>query len=150
MSRLEAENSSIKSVLIRVKAFLHRQSWKEALIFFLFLLLSFGFWILQNMNEEYETEISIPVRYKDIPADVAFTQPPPEQIIVSVKDKGNVLLNYSIGRNFSPIEVNYKTARNKEGLLVINQKEIESHIQKQLFTTTQLNSFAPTHIEIDR
>ncbi|MDD4514310.1 CdaR family protein [Massilibacteroides sp.] len=100
------------------------------------------------MNEEYEIEITIPVRYKDIPADVAFTQTPPKEIIVFVKDKGNVLLNYSIGRIIAPIEVEYKKARNKNGVLVVSQEEIESHIQKQLFNTTQLHRFSPTSIEI--
>lgn len=148
MSRLETENSRIKSVRIKIKAFLHRQSWKEALIFFLFLLLSLGFWILQSMNEEYETEISIPVRYKDIPADIAFAQSPPEKISVSIKDKGNVLLNYSIGRSFSPIEVVYSDARNKDGVIVVSNQEIEGQIQKQLFSTTVLNNFTPTSIEV--
>lgn len=148
MPRLETNNNGIKSVQIKIKAFLHRQSWKEALIFFLFLLLALGFWILQSMNEEYETEMSIPVRFKDIPADVAFTQPPPEQITISIKDKGNVLLNYSLTRIFSPLDVVYKNALNNNGLLVVPKQEIESHIQKQLLSSTVLNSYTPNRIEI--
>ena len=148
MSGLETENKGIKSAQIKIKAFLHRQSWKEVLIFFSFLLLSFGFWILQSLNEEYEIEITIPVRYKDIPADVAFTQPPPKSIVISVKDKGNVLLNYSIGRTISAVEIDYKNTQHKNGLLTVSQQEIESHLQKQLFNTTQLHRFTPTSIEI--
>lgn len=148
MPRLETENKRIKSALIKIKAFLHRQSWKEVLIFFLFLLLSLGFWILQSMNEEYEIEIAIPVRYKDIPADIAFAQTPPKDIVISIKDKGNVLLNYSIGRTIAPIEVDYKKALKKDGVLSINQEEIEAHLLKQLFTTTQLHRFSPLSIEV--
>lgn len=148
MTRLETENKRIKSALIKIKAFLHRQSWKEVLIFFLFLLLSLGFWILQSMNEEYEVEIAIPVRYKDVPADVAFAQVPPKEIVVFVKDKGNVLLNYSIGRTISPIEVDYKKALNKDKELHVSQQEIEAHLMKHLFTTTQLHRFSPLSIEV--
>lgn len=148
MSRLEADNTGIKSVLKKIKTFLHRQSWEEVLIFFSFLLLSFGFWVLQSMNEEYEMEISIPVRYKDIPVDVAFSQPPPETIIVSVKDKGNILLNYTLGKKIAPLDVVYEQTQGKNGTLVVNQHEIESHIQKQLINTTQLQTFSPTRIEI--
>lgn len=148
MPRLETENKRIKSAQIKIKAFLHRQSWKEVLIFFLFLLLSLGFWVLQSMNEEYEIEITIPVRYKDIPADVAFAQPPPKDIVISVKDKGNVLLNYSIGRTISPIEVDYKKALDKDKVLNVSQQEIEAHLMKQLFTTTQLHRFTPSSIEV--
>lgn len=144
MSRLE--NRTIKSALEKIRAFLHRQSWKEVLIFFSFLMLSLGFWILQSLNEEYEIEISIPVRYKNIPADIAFMQTPPEAITVSIKDKGNVLLNYTIGRNFAPLDVSYNETKNKQGTLVVEQRDIEHHIQKVLFNTTLLHNFTPTRI----
>lgn len=146
MPRLEKKG--IKSVLEKIKAFLHRQRWKEVLIFFLFLLLALGFWILQSLNEEYDTVISIPVRYKDIPAEIAFKQTPPEEISVSIRDKGNVLLNYTIGRNFAPLEVSYKKSKNKDGVLVVEQQDIESHIQKVLFNTTVLQNFSPTNIKV--
>ncbi len=149
MPRLETKNKRIKSAQTKIRTFLHRQSWKEALIFFLFLLLSLGFWILQSMNEEYEIEIAIPVRYKDIPADVALAQLPPKEVVIAIKDKGNVLLNYSIGRTISPIEVDYNKALNKDGILRINQQEIEAHLLKQLSTTTQLHRFSPLSIEVN-
>lgn len=148
MSRLETDNNRIKSASIKIKTFLHRQRWKEVLIFFLFLLLSFGFWILQSMNEEYETEIAIPVRYKDIPAEVAFAQPLPEEIVIAIKDKGSVLLNYKVGRVISPLEVDYKKAHTKSGILNVEQEEIEAHLLKQMFTTTQLHRFSPSSISI--
>lgn len=147
MLRLDTANKRFKSALIKIKAFLHSQSWKEVLIFLLFLLISLGFWILQSMNEEYEVEIAIPVRYKDIPADIAFTQSPPREISISIKDKGNVLLNYSIGRIIAPLEVSYKT-QSKAGIMRVSRQEIEAHLSKQLFTTTQLHRFSPTEIEV--
>lgn len=36
MSRLETDNNRIKSASIKIKIFLHRQRWKEVLIFFSF------------------------------------------------------------------------------------------------------------------
>ena len=43
MSRLGQIKQTFKSVRIEIKAFLRRQQWKEALIFFCFILLAFGF-----------------------------------------------------------------------------------------------------------
>ena len=94
-------NQSFKSARMKINAFLRRQRWKEALIFFFFVLLSLGFWLLQSLQQEYEIEISIPVRYKNIPPDISFTETPPQEIIAKVKDKGSVLLNYSFGRSFA-------------------------------------------------
>lgn len=127
--------------------FLRRQRWKEALIFFFFVLLSLGFWLLQSLQQEYEIEINIPVRYKNIPPDISFTETPPQEVIAKVKDKGSVLLNYSFGRSFAPIEMNMKNQAEKSGSLSIAKKAIENDIQKQLLATTSLVGFEPQHIE---
>ena len=131
MSRLGQINQTFKSIRIEIKAFLHRQKWKEALIFFFFVLLALGFWLLQSLQQEYEIDINIPVKYKNVPPDISFTETPPEAITVKVKDKGSVLLNYSFGRSFAPIEANMKDQPEKTGKLVINRKSIESDIKKQ-------------------
>ena len=125
MSRLGQIKQTFKSVRIEIKAFLRRQQWKEALIFFCFILLAFGFWLLQSLQQEYEIDIRIPVKYKNVPPDISFTETPPEAITVKVKDKGSVLLNYSFGRSFAPIEANMKTQSEKSGKLIINRKDIE-------------------------
>ena len=59
MSRLGQIKQTFKSVRIEIKAFLRRQQWKEALIFFCFILLAFGFWLLQSLQQEYEIDIRI-------------------------------------------------------------------------------------------
>ena len=140
-------NQSFKSARMKINAFLRRQRWKEALIFFFFVLLSLGFWLLQSLQQEYEIEISIPVRYKNIPPDISFTETPPQEIIAKVKDKGSVLLNYSFGRSFAPIETNMKNQAEKSGSLSITKKTIQSDIQKQLLATTSLVGFEPQSIE---
>lgn len=147
MSRLGQIKQTFKSVRIEIKAFLRRQQWKEALIFFCFILLAFGFWLLQSLQQEYEIDIKIPVKYKNVPPDISFTETPPEAITVKVKDKGSVLLNYSFGRSFAPIEANMKTQPEKTGKLVISRKDIESEIKKHLIATTSLLSFEPQHID---
>ena len=147
MSRLGQIKQTFKSVRIEIKAFLRRQQWREALIFFCFILLAFGFWLLQSLQQEYEIDIKIPVKYKNVPPDISFTETPPEAITVKVKDKGSVLLNYSFGRSFAPIEANMKTQPEKTGKLVISRKDIESEIKKHLIATTSLLSFEPQHID---
>ena len=64
-----------------------------------------------------------------------------------MKDKGSVLLNYSFGRSFAPIEANMKTQSEKSGKLIINRKDIENEIKKHLIATTSLLSFEPQHID---
>lgn len=147
MSWLDTFNTTFKSVRKKIKALLRRQRWNEALIFFFFVLLSLGFWMLQSLQQDYEIEFSIPVRYKNVPPDIAFTTTPPEAIRVKVKDKGSVLLNYTIGRAFTPIDIAMKK-NSLNGELNVSRKEIESDIQKQLLATTTLQNFEPQSISL--
>lgn len=146
MAWLDSE-MTFKSGPKKIKDFLRRQRWREALIFFFFTLLSFGFWLSQNFRQDYEIELSIPVKYKNVPPDVAFTSTPPTEIRVKVKDKGGVLLNYTMGRRFLPIEISMKNAASS-GVLTVSRKEIESDIMKQLMTTTALLEFEPQKIDL--
>lgn len=148
MARLENISQSFKSIRRKIKAFLHGEKWKEALVFFFFALLAVGFWFLQSLQQEYEIEINIPVKYKNIPADIAFSNTIPEVITAKVKDKGSVLLNYTIGRSFLPIEASMKNSQEKNGTLHISKKQIENDIQKQLISTTSLLEFEPQQISI--
>lgn len=148
MPRLGQPKQSFKSVLKKMKASLQRQHWKEALVFFCFVLLSLGFWLLQSLQQEYEIEIKIPVKYKNIPPDISFTNIPPQEITAHVKDKGSVLLNYSFGRAFVPIDVNMKNQTDKSGTFTLSRNTIDSDIKKQLIATTILEGFEPQKIEL--
>ncbi len=146
MTRLEEITRTFKSVPEKIKAFLRRQRWKQALIFFFFVLLSLGFWMLQSLQQDYEIELSIPVRYKNVPPEIAFTPVPPKEIKVKVKDKGSVLLNYTFGRQFIPIEVDLRHSLPEGGEYKVGVKEIQSDILKQLLSSTVLESMEPSSL----
>lgn len=136
------------SILSGIKALLHKNQWKEALIFFYFILLASGFWLMQSLQQEYEININIPVRYKNIPKDLTFTETPPETIDVKVKDRGSILLNYTIGRKFAPIDIDLKNGQIKQDKAFIGKKEIENDIKKQLMTTSSILSFDPQDLRL--
>lgn len=132
----------------KIRAYLQRQRWKEALVFFWFVLLAFGFWLLQSLQQEYEIALTIPVRYANVPVDIAFNGKVPQSVTAKVKDKGSMLLNYSFGRKFSPVEINLKETAGKDGKLMVSRKEIEEVILKQLLSSTLLLETTPAPIEI--
>ena len=87
----------------KVKDFLLSDKSREFLIFLFFFFVASGFWLLQTLNNDYETEFSIPVRLKGVPDDVVITSEPPSELYIRVKDKGTVLLNYMLGKSFFPL-----------------------------------------------
>ena len=145
MSKAEHISQSVKSLNKQTKAFFHGEQWKEALVFFFFVLLAFGFWLLQSLQQEYEITLTFPIKYKELPADIAFDEVMPQQVVAKVKDKGSVLLNYTIGRTLLPIEVKLESEE-KQGTLLFSKKQIENDIQKQLLSTTALIEFEPQQI----
>ena len=145
MSKAEHISQSAKSLNKQTKAFFHGEQWKEALVFFFFVLLAFGFWLLQSLQQEYEITLTFPIKYKELPADIAFDEVMPQQLVAKVKDKGSVLLNYTIGRTLLPIEVKLESEE-KQGTLLFSKKQIENDIQKQLLSTTALIEFEPQQI----
>jgi len=132
----------------RIKVFFFQQQWKETLIFLLFLLLSLGFWLLQRLQQEYEIEIAVPVRYRNIPPEMELTEEYPQEVIAKLRDKGNILINYSWLHSFSPIEVNLIDIQ-KEGNYQVTRRTIEASISKHLISTTSLLSFEPETITIE-
>ena len=148
MPRLEHIQKSFKSIFKKINAFFHRIQWKQALIFSYFILLSLGFWILQSLQQEYEVTLSIPIKYKNIPANITFTDSVPDKIAVRVKDKGSVLMNYSFGRKFVPIEASIKNLQESNGYLSVPDNVIATDILKQLIATTTIVNITPAHINI--
>ena len=94
MSRL-GKSPSFKSETRKVKTLIRRRKWQEVFTFMIFLLLSLGFWYLQTLQDEYEIEIVIPVKYKNVPTGKVLTGDNPQEIIARVRDRGTVLINYS-------------------------------------------------------
>ncbi|MDO4703235.1 MAG: YbbR-like domain-containing protein [Tannerella sp.] len=116
----------------------------------IFLLLSLGFWYLQTLQDEYEIEIAIPVKYKNVPADKILTGDNPQEIMVRVRDRGTVLINYSFLRTFAPIEVDVKALQKAGGRRVtVTRRVIETNIAKQLISSTSLLSFEPSSIQVE-
>ena len=91
----------------KVKDFLLSDKSREFLIFLFFFLIASGFWLLQTLNNDYETEFSIPVRLKGVPNNVVITSEPSSELHIRVKDKGTVLLNYMLGKSFFPITLDF-------------------------------------------
>ena len=132
----------------RIKVFLFKQQWKETFIFLLFLLLSLGFWLLQHLQQEYEIEVSVPVKYRNIPPEMEITDEYPQEIIAKMRDRGMILINYSWLHSFSPIEVNLNDIQ-KERNYQVTRRTIETNISKHLISTTSLLSFEPETIIVE-
>lgn len=131
----------------KAKDFLLSAKSREFFVFLFFFLIAGGYWLLQTLNNDYETEFSIPVRIKGIPDDVVITSEPPAEIRVRVKDKGTVLLNYMLGKSFYPITFDFADYRSKSNHVRIYAADYEKKITSQLNASTLLQTITPDTLE---
>jgi hypothetical protein len=148
MIRLEHIEQAFKSAQRKIKVSLPHFQWKEVLVFLSFLLLSFIFWLMQSMQEEYEIQVEIPITYKDMPPDMIFVDDPPAAITARIRDKGSALLNYTLNHKKALIDVNVKDTSGSGRVIRLTTKDIEAILMKQLTSTTSILSFDPQQIEI--
>ena len=142
-----AENSFIRILriyLIKLKAFFMS---KNVLSFLFFLLLSTTFWFVSALGKERETTIVVPVAYVGIPQDIMITSAPVENIALSVKDEGKMLLNYS-SQMRSPLTIDLGKVFYKKGEITVSSDELSARISRYVLPTTTVLSINPDTIYI--
>ena len=102
-----------KHLVKKIWNFLQSPQCREFLFFLFFVFIASAFWILQTLNEEYETEVSIPLRFKNVPENVVFTSDIPQNLNLKVSDKGTVLVKYMLGQGLMPITLDFDEFRQK-------------------------------------
>ena len=131
----------------KIKDFLLSDKSREFLIFLFFFFIASGFWLLQTLNNDYETEFSIPVRLKGVPNNVVITSEPPSELHIRVKDKGTVLLNYMLGKSFFPITLDFSDYKGTDNHVRIYSSQFEKRLLNQLNVSTKLLSVKPDTLE---
>jgi len=130
-----------------VGVFFRSQQWNQFFIFLFFLLLSFGFWLLQNLQEDFERSIELPLRYKNVPSDWILSGDNPDKISILLKDKGTTLMYYRWKANFSPVDISVTSlSRSDKNALIIPNKMLETAVAKQLLTSTSINAIEPREV----
>jgi len=92
--------SSFKQVLEFIKSLRHN---RKVGVFLIFVVLSFMFWFLTQLEQIYVTRISYPVEYQDMPEDKLVVGHLPEQIDLEVRGQGFQLLEYKFFHVLNPL-----------------------------------------------
>ena len=147
MSDKETIRANYLKTKNKLKKFLLATGSKQFLIFLFFVFISFSFWLIQVLNDQFETDIKIALTLKDIPENTIITRELPDQITVRVRDKGIVLVNYTIGSyidgSLSPVKLKFSENRLHEGTVIFNSSRIEELVKERLSPTTQLIKLRP-------
>ena len=141
------DRKNIQSILSKItkqiRDFLLSKKNREFLIFLFFFFVASVFWLIQTLNYDYEAEFAIPLRLKNVPDNVVLTLPPPQEIHVTVKDKGTVLMNYMFGQSIYPITLDFKDYSKSGNQIRILSASLQKSIASQLVTSSKISSIKP-------
>lgn len=131
-------------IVKRVRDFLFSYRSREFGVFLFFLAVSAGFWLLQTLDETYENEVEVPIALVDVPTDVVITTPLPENIRVTIRDKGTTLVRYW-NHKFDTLRLSHKTYSGGRiyGRTIIPHFDVVEALQERLIGGTKVVSFTP-------
>lgn len=78
------------------------------LIFLVCLIIATALWFIKAMEKSYETTISLPVRYVNIPHNNVLVNPPPSKFEIKIRSIGFTILRQKIGSAVTPVNLNVK------------------------------------------
>ena len=146
----EKQNMRVRylKTLEKIRNFLLSRKSREFLIFLFFVFVSFCFWLLQVLNDDYETELSIPLRMKNVPENVVLTSELPKELRIGVKDRGTVLVNYLLGQTLYPVTIDFTDYQDKGTQVRILSNTLQKRIASQLNQSTKFSTIKPDTLEL--
>lgn len=130
-----------------IRNFLFGAKNREFLIFLFFLVLSSGFWLMITLNEQFEADIEVPVKYVDVPGNVVMTGSTEETLTVRVQDRRFVLLSY-VSDVISPVKADFnKCASSENGVGLLRQADIMKQLHANFFSSSKIISVKPENIK---
>lgn len=128
----------------QLRRFLFGTGSRELLVFLFFLFVSAGFWLLQALDESYDTEIEVPVEMTDVPDDVVITTPLPDFLRVSIRDKGTVLTRYW-RHDIVPLQISFLDydKGTVSGMVRVPQTDVLKAVQERIYGTSRIQAIHP-------
>lgn len=119
----------------------------ELMVFCFFLVVSFGFWLLQALNETLEREVQVRLKLENVPSDVVIIDSLPSSIYVTLHDRGLTLARHSISTLFRPNRVKIDFARFETGQedaeVYISNSDIQALLRRLFVASMKIQAIRP-------
>ncbi|MBD8388262.1 hypothetical protein [Dysgonomonas sp. BGC7] len=142
--------SDTKNIILQeVRSFFKNLSWKKILTFLFFILLSSVFWMMQIYRQKFESTLSIPVKYVNVPDSIVFENELPTDVYVRIKDDGASLFKYYFTKRKDSLTVDVRDIIRNSSEKAIQGKNLEQFIRSKLLVTSELISYSPTRMSYE-
>ncbi len=135
-------------IIVQVRAFLKRLSWKKILTLTFFVILSSIFWFATVVNQTFEDDYYIPLKYVNIPDSITFDTPLPEGVNVKVEETGaNIFLYFLTKRQDSLVIDIRQNILNHSGPIIL-EPELTQMVKTLFLFNTRVLALTPETISL--
>lgn len=99
-----------------------------------------------TLNETYEEELRVPVRYVNVPKNAVLTSQEVDTVRVTLKDKGYLLMSYLYGDVVPPLEIDFKTHAATNGKGQVSATELGKMIESKIAVSTKITGIKPERL----
>lgn len=127
--------------------YISRINWRHVSLFLVFLIISFAYWMLLFIDKDVKHKYFIPVKYTNIPPDIAFDTPLTDSFSVNIETKGvNILKNVFSQKPVIDIDVE---KYHNEGISEIQGEELKRIFRNKLeIDLDEIKSYYPISIPL--
>lgn len=100
-------------------------------------------WLMMTLNDSYEQEISVVVRYVNVPRNAVLTSNESDTLRVNVRDKGFSLLSYLAGRERETVDIDFPHYAHANGMGVVSAADLSRKVAALLPASMKVTSVKP-------
>ncbi len=124
---------------------------KNALIFLFFCIAATIFWFVVVLDKVYETRVSIPISYRNVPVDIQILNDMPTHVDVKIRDKGVSLLVYKQTRFFDSLVFDFSRYTFVQNSMNVSTSSVfEKHIVDKISSTSVIQEYYPQTMDFRR
>lgn len=120
---------------------------KDILTYLLFVALATMVWWGRSMSSLRDTNITLPIVYTDVPEQVVFDAPLPEELKITIRDNGKQLRRIDSGRLILTLSLGSQLTE-QEGTVHIAAEILRPKLQDMLPGSTVVLQMQPEVIEV--
>lgn len=121
---------------------------RDIFVFLFFVFISAGFWCVQELEDNFTTEVTLPLKLTDVPEGVLITTPLPQSATLTLHGKGVDLLPYILRSRLDTLYISYSanTANRPTGRIDITLSQLQQSLKGRLSNNIAIQSISPDSI----
>lgn len=130
--------------MAKFRHLLHTSRGQDILLFVVFVMVSYGVWIVLKLNDTTHHDFNVELKISDIPSNMHFISDVPEKLQASVLDKGLNLAKTAWGST-PQLKLKYSDFHYDEvnDKLTLSRKSLNSHMRSIFGANSQITSTNP-------